>query len=73
MNNNWGVLSVTFMGKAGTDNWDLSKRLNEKRSYLRKDQMYMHWSLKPLDKIVGDQSMMFDESLEICEEGFCMT
>jgi len=51
---------------------EIEKRLNEKRGNLKKDQVWMHSSLKPLDKAVGDQSNFFDD-MDNCESGYCFT
>jgi hypothetical protein len=50
----------------------IERYINEKRgSVLKKDKVWLHPALIPLDQAVGHQ-MSFDE-LENCESGYCMT
>lgn len=49
----------------------LEQRINEKRSALGLDDMYLHASLNPLDQAVGLQYTLFED--DACESGHCMT
>ena len=48
----------------------IERRLNEKRETIGKDRVWIHQSLRPLDQVVGDQLMMFEEDVN-CESGYC--
>jgi hypothetical protein len=47
----------------------LEKRINEKRTMIGKDTMYLHRSLRPLDQIGEQMTFDFEEN---CESGYCM-
>lgn len=50
---------------------ELEKRLNEKRDALGRDTVYLHGALRPLDKAVDKQGVLWTE-FDTCESGYCM-
>ena len=50
----------------------LETMLNERRATLRRDEIYLHASLQPLERAVGDQMAFdFSESDMPCDTGYC--
>jgi hypothetical protein len=51
---------------------ELENMLNERRAMLGRDEIYLHASLQPLSRAVGDQMAMdFPESDMPCDTGYC--
>lgn len=51
----------------------LERTLSERAESLDRGKVFMHHRMIPLDRAVGDQLDMFDDSDDSCESGFCMT
>lgn len=51
---------------------DLEQLMNDRRAAQGKDPVYFHASAYPLDRAVGDQLPLFDDSMAVCESGYCM-
>ena len=50
----------------------LEQMLNERRAMLGRDEIYLHASLQPLERAVGDQmAFEFSESDMPCDTGYC--
>jgi hypothetical protein len=50
----------------------LETRLNEKRDAIGRDAVHLHPAQIPLDKAVGHQEMLWDDTSN-CESGYCFT
>lgn len=51
---------------------ELERYLSERNQERGRDRLFLHRRLVPLDKAIGDQSIMFDDD-DACETGYCMT
>ncbi|MFA5380066.1 MAG: phosphoadenosine phosphosulfate reductase [Dehalococcoidia bacterium] len=51
----------------------LEQYINAKRALMKRDRVYFHPSLQPLDQATGQQLTLFSEhEMDNCESGYCM-
>lgn len=51
---------------------ELEKKLNDKRTRLKRDPVFMSQKQLPLGQVIGDQPLLFEE-FENCDSGHCFT